>query len=59
MSLPKSDAVRPGDDLRPDAGSGASLGFPEPDLRFGVSRSDRERPLVTAANGTVMARRPC
>jgi hypothetical protein len=28
-----------------------------PDLRVGVSASDRERPLVAGANGTLMARR--
>ena len=28
-----------------------------PDLRVGVSASDRERPLVTGVNGTLMARR--
>ena len=28
-----------------------------PDLRGGVSASDRERPLVTGVNGTLMARR--
>ena len=28
-----------------------------PDLRFGVSASDRERPLVTGVNGPLMARR--
>jgi hypothetical protein len=28
-----------------------------PDLRFGVSASDRERPLVAGANGTLIARR--
>jgi hypothetical protein len=27
-----------------------------PDLRGGVSASDRERPLVTGASGTLMAR---
>jgi hypothetical protein len=27
-----------------------------PDLRGGVSASDRERPLVTGVNGTLMAR---
>jgi len=27
MSLPKSGAVRPGDDLRPDVGSGGELGI--------------------------------
>ena len=29
-----------------------------PDLRGGVSASDRERPLVTEVNGPLMARRP-
>jgi len=29
-----------------------------PDLRDGVSASDRERPLVTEVNGPLMARRP-
>jgi hypothetical protein len=28
-----------------------------PDLRFGLSASDRERPLVTGVNGPLMARR--
>jgi hypothetical protein len=29
-----------------------------PNLRFGVSASDRERPLDAGVNGTLMARRP-
>ena len=29
-----------------------------PDLRGGVSASDRERPLITGVNGPLMARRP-
>ena len=30
MSLPKSGAVRPGDDLRPGVGSGSELRAPDP-----------------------------
>jgi hypothetical protein len=38
-------------------GSCAVRAVMRPDLRGGVSASDRERPLVTGVNGTLMARR--